>query len=48
MGALFHEAYGLPADPERTAWYRALWNLDDDEIVDAAADRTRSRRPWPP
>lgn len=30
---LFHEAYGLPADQERTAWYRALWNLDDDGIV---------------
>ncbi|WP_440690051.1 phosphotransferase [Curtobacterium sp. 22159] len=31
---LFHEAYGLPMDEERTAWYRALWNLDDDGIDD--------------
>ncbi|MFJ3380010.1 phosphotransferase [Curtobacterium sp. NPDC090217] len=29
---LFHEAYGVPFDEERTAWYRALWNLDEDEV----------------
>nr|WP_323749358.1 aminoglycoside 3'-phosphotransferase [Curtobacterium sp. VKM Ac-1393] len=29
---LFHEAYGLPDDPERTAWYRALWNVDVDDV----------------
>ncbi|WP_260855727.1 aminoglycoside 3'-phosphotransferase [Curtobacterium sp. 9128] len=29
---LFHEAYGVPFDPERTAWYRALWDLDDDGV----------------
>lgn len=29
---LFHRAYGLPDDPERTAWYRALWNAGDDGI----------------
>ncbi|WP_439693672.1 phosphotransferase [Curtobacterium sp. SP.BCo] len=32
---LFHEAYGLPVDEARTAWYRALWNLDDDGIETA-------------
>ncbi|MBT2502680.1 aminoglycoside 3'-phosphotransferase [Curtobacterium sp. ISL-83] len=26
---LFHEAYGVPFDPDRTDWYRALWNLGD-------------------
>ncbi|PYY39136.1 aminoglycoside 3'-phosphotransferase [Curtobacterium sp. MCPF17_046] len=31
---LFHEAYGLPQDPERTAWYRALWELDVDDVDD--------------
>lgn len=31
--ALFHEAYGVPLDEERTAWYRGLWNLDDDAIA---------------
>ncbi|MDQ8047299.1 MAG: phosphotransferase, partial [Patulibacter sp.] len=34
---LFHEAYGLPADEERTAWYRALWNLDDDGLEPAGS-----------
>jgi aminoglycoside phosphotransferase len=34
--ALFHEAYGLPVDEERTAWYRALWNLGGDEPAVAA------------
>ena len=34
---LFHEAYGLPVDEERTAWYRALWNLDDDGVEGPAA-----------
>jgi aminoglycoside phosphotransferase len=29
---LFHRAYGLPDDPERTAWYRAVWNAGDDGI----------------
>lgn len=29
---LFHRAYGVPDDPERTAWYRALWNADDDGV----------------
>jgi kanamycin kinase len=29
---LFHRAYGLPDDPERTAWYRALWNTDVDHV----------------
>ena len=29
---LFHEAYGVRFDAERTAWYRALWNLDDDGV----------------
>ncbi|WP_258371236.1 aminoglycoside 3'-phosphotransferase [Curtobacterium sp. MCBD17_021] len=31
---LFHEAYGLPQDPERTAWYRALWEHDVDDVDD--------------
>jgi kanamycin kinase len=31
---LFHQAYGLPDDAERTAWYRALWNADVDDLGD--------------
>lgn len=27
--ALFLDAYGIAPDDERTAWYRALWNLGD-------------------
>ncbi|ROS78327.1 kanamycin kinase [Curtobacterium sp. PhB130] len=30
--AVFHDAYGIAPDQERTAWYRALWNLDVDEV----------------
>ena len=37
---LFHEAYGLPIDEERTAWYRALWNLDDDGVEDGGGGAT--------
>lgn len=32
--ALFHEAYGDAQDHERTAWYRALWELDVDDVDD--------------
>lgn len=32
---LFHDAYGVPFDAERTGWYRALWNLDDDGVETA-------------
>jgi aminoglycoside phosphotransferase len=31
---LFHEAYGEPQDVERTAWYRALYALDVDDVDD--------------
>jgi aminoglycoside phosphotransferase len=31
---LFHQAYGLPQDRERTDWYRALWELDVDDVDD--------------
>ena len=34
---LFHRAYGLPDDPERTAWYRALWNTDADDVGPATS-----------
>ena len=34
---LFHRAYGLPDDPERTAWYRALWNIDVDDVGPATS-----------
>ena len=29
---VFLDAYGIEPDEERTTWYRALWNLDVDEV----------------
>lgn len=35
---VFHQAYGVTVDEERTAWYRALWDLSVDEVDADATD----------
>ncbi|WP_258366269.1 aminoglycoside 3'-phosphotransferase [Curtobacterium sp. MCPF17_031] len=40
---LFHEAYGLPQDRDRTAWYRMMWELDVDDVDDRRGSGGASR-----